>query len=437
MFSKIAGTVGTRVVGALLTLAIAVLNARLLGAANVGTIYLITLSVTLIQLFSNFIGGSAMIYMTPRAGFMKLFLTGYSWSLVITLLSTSMFGLLGILWPALEVIPKGWFPEILCLALLMSFASVNLMLILGKENVRMFNVLSLLQMILLLALLLFLAVSLGIRSAFAYYWGMLLSYFVIWILSFIPLRKFLVREELAGIGQVFYSMLRFGSYAQFANIFQLMNYRIGFWLVDFWYGRAKLGVMGLGFSISEGLWIVGRSMALVQFTRISNAMDFRYSVNLTLLLSKITVILTFLGVLVLLLLPETFFTWIFGDAFSGIGRVILFLAPGIVALSFSMILSHFFSGVNMPYHNTISSLIGLAFSVILGLILVPRFGIVGASAAASVSYSVSTIYQTVFFLKVSGARLRDLAVTRQDVNLAKDVWKNLVSGTGQESVHKD
>jgi hypothetical protein len=83
MFRKIIGTIGTRVISAVLTLLISVLNARYLGPANLGTIALLILSVTFIQLFNNFIGGGALVYMTPRAGFFKLFVSGYAWTLVI------------------------------------------------------------------------------------------------------------------------------------------------------------------------------------------------------------------------------------------------------------------------------------------------------------------------------------------------------------------
>ena len=91
MFRNIIGTIGTRVISAFLTLLISVLNARLLGTANVGTISLIVLSVTFIQLFNNFIGGGALVYMTPRAGFLKLFVLSYAWILGVTILATFFF----------------------------------------------------------------------------------------------------------------------------------------------------------------------------------------------------------------------------------------------------------------------------------------------------------------------------------------------------------
>ncbi|MCX6283401.1 MAG: polysaccharide biosynthesis C-terminal domain-containing protein [Bacteroidetes bacterium] len=425
MFRKIIGTIGTRVISAFLTLLISVLNARFLGAENVGTIFLITLSVTYIQLFNNFIGGGALVYMTPRASFFKLFVSSYAWTLGITIIGTLLFYYTGTLSRHLEVIPHGYFTQVLALAFVMSFTSANYMLLLGKEKVEAYNILTILQIIVLIICLVAAVFLFHVRTVMAYYWAILISYLISFLFSFFPLLKFLKAEPLTGLKPIFRAMFRFGTYSQFANIFQLMNYRIGYYMVDFWFGRAALGVMGLGFSISEGLWIISRSLAMVQFTRISNAMDFNYSVQLTLILSKITIVVTSAAVLCLVALPEVFFRMIFGPEFGMIRTVIACLGTGIIALSFGMILSHFFSGINKPYHNTISSAIGLVFTLGLGLLLVPKYGIIGASITASVSYIVSTIYQFIVFSRMSRLKPRDFLLTRAEIKLLLTEIRNI------------
>jgi O-antigen/teichoic acid export membrane protein len=429
MFRKIIGTIGTRVISAFLTLLISVLNARFLGMANVGTISLIILSVTFIQLFNNFIGGGALVYMTPRAGFVKLLILSYVWILGVTILATFFFEFIGTLSKQLEVIPQGYFMEVLFLALVMSFTSANYMLLLGKEKVRTFNILSLVQIIVLIACLLASVYMFHVRTVMAYYWAILISFLFSYFFSLLPLLKYFKAEPLNGLKLIFRSMMQFGTYAQFGNIFQLLNYRIGYYMVEVWFGRAALGVMSTGFQIAEGLWIISRSLALVQFTRISNAMDFNYSVRLTLTLSKISLVVTSLALLCLLALPESFYRLIYlHREFGQVRIVIACLGVGIVSLSFSMILSHFFSGINKPYHNMISSAIGLVFTVGLGLFIVPRYGILGAAVTASVSYTISTIYQLIVFVRMTHLKVRDFLLTRSEIILLinevrKFTWK--------------
>lgn len=425
MFRKIIGTLGTRLVTALVTFLITALNTRYLGAENVGTIYLITLSVTIIQLFNNFMGGSSLVYMTPRTGFTKLFIAGNAWTFFITLLSVLAMKLAGSFSAGLEFIPRGYTLEVIVLAMVMSFTSVNYMLILGKEKVSSFNLLNLLQVLILIICLLMAVFVFHVRTVMAYYWAILISYGFSWMLSFLPIASFLRDFTIQGMKPLLVSLLRYGTFVQFANIFQLMNYRVSFYMVDFWFGRTALGVMGPGFSIAEGLWIISRSLAMVQYTRISNVMDFDYSVRLTLILAKIAIALTTIAVCILVAVPEWVFCRVFGNEFGMIRTVVACLGPGIIALSFSMILSHFFSGIDKPYHNTVSSGLGLVFTLAAGFLLVPRFGIIGASLAASVSYTVSTIYQLIVFLRMTDLRMRDFIPNRRELGLLADALRNL------------
>ena len=65
----------------------------------------------------------------------------------------------------------------------------------------------------------------------------------------------------------------------------------------------------------------------------------------------------------------------------------------------------------------ISSAIGLVFTVGLGLLIVPRYGILGAAATASVSYTISTIYQLIVFIRMTNLKARDFLLTAAEIKL--------------------
>jgi len=417
MFKKILGTVGTRLINAVLALIAASLNANYLGAENVGTIYLMVFSVTIIQLFNNFVGGGALIYLAPRAGIFKLFVPAVIWTFVTTILTTFLLFFLGTTAPALGLIPEGYLGPVLFLALAISFSSVNYMLLLGKEKIKAYNMVNLLQICTLFLLLLLLLFGFHIRTAMAYYWALFGSYAMAWAVSFYLLLPLLKVEPLTGMKQLLGEIFRFGGYIQFANIFQQLNYRLSLKFVDMFAGRAAVGVLSVGLTLSEGLWMLSRSMATVQYSRLSNAMDNNYAMRLTLTFIKITWIFTLVGMLLLLLLPVSVYTTLFGAQFADLRLVIASLAIGIVTLSVSMILSSFFSAINKPFHNTISSSIGLVFTIGLGFLLIPAWGIAGAGIAASVSYSMATLYQLLVFIRLAKPPLRDFLLTRSEIYL--------------------
>jgi O-antigen/teichoic acid export membrane protein len=425
MFKKIIGTIGTRALTAVLAFITWTLNAHYLGPENVGTISLIIFSVAIIQLFTNFVAGAALIYLTPRNGIYRLFVPAYIWSFAVTLLAAFILNLTGSIFPVLEIIPAGYFWQVLCLALVMSFSSANYMLLLGLERVNAYNMISLLQIGLLFLVLLFMLFGIRLFDVMAYYRAIFISYCVAMVAGLIVLYPSFKKVPLTGMKSLVFEILRFGTYVQFANIFQTMNYRLSLKFVDFFAGRAAVGVLSLGMQLAEGMWLISRSIATVQYSRLSNEMNHDYSVRLTLTLAKITWVVTGIAMLLLLAIPKFVFVAIFTAKFGDVKLVIASLSLGIVALSVSMIFSGFFSSINKPYHNTISSAIGLIFTVGLGLLLVPKYGIVGAGIAATVSYSFLTLYQFIIFSRMTKLRLRDFMLTRTEIGLLVSELKKI------------
>ncbi|HOI88156.1 MAG TPA: polysaccharide biosynthesis C-terminal domain-containing protein, partial [Lentimicrobium sp.] len=171
---------------------------------------------------------------------------------------------------------------------------------------------------------------------------------------------------------------------------------------------------------------ISKSIALVQYSRISNAPDTEYSRRITIDFIKFTGIFTALTTSVLLLLPPAFFELVFRSGFSRTGDVVLSLAPGIVAVAVSLMFSHYFSGSGKPWHNTISSAIGLAFTVVLGFSLIPAYGLTGAGITASAAYLAGTIYQMVAFSRLTNTRLREYIPGRRDAGRIKSMALSII-----------
>jgi O-antigen/teichoic acid export membrane protein len=417
MFKKITGTIGTRLLVAVMAFTAWTLNAHYLGPEKVGTVSLIIFAVAIIQLFTNFVAGAALIYLTPRTGIYRLFIPAYIWSLLITLITAFSLEFLGTIFPLLEIIPAGYFIPVLLLALVMSFTSANYMLLLGLERVNGYNIVNLVQMTVLFLILV--VMLFGVRSyeVMAYYWAVFISYFFAMVLGLALLYRSFTKVPLTNMKSLVLEILRFGTYVQFANIFQTMNYRLSLKFVDFYIGRGAVGILSLGMQLAEGLWLISRSIATVQYSRLSNEMNYDYSVRLTLTLAKITWVVTAVAMLILLAIPKFVFEAVFTASFGDVKLVIASLSPGIVALSVSMILSGFFSSINKPFHNTIGSATGLIFTIGLGILLIPKYGIMGAGISATVSYTCVTLYQFIVFTTLTKIRLHDFLLTKTDLRL--------------------
>ncbi|MBE0647834.1 MAG: polysaccharide biosynthesis C-terminal domain-containing protein [Bacteroidales bacterium] len=419
MFKKIVGTIFTRFLAAILMLTIIVLNARFLGAEKVGVISLIILAVTIVQMVNNFVGGAALVYLVPRMPLLKLFIPSYIWGVIASLLCS-------VILYVTNSIPEGFFVDVMILSVLHSLFSVNTMILLGQERIKAINVLTVAQIVSLVAILLVFFLFTSYREVMVYVYAMYFSYIIMFVGGFLLIVNRLKRCDLTGMKQVLREILAFGSWAQTANIFQLFNYRLSYYFIEHMISKAALGVYSTGVQLAEGVWIIPRSISMVQLSRISNEKRWDYAVKVTLAFSKITVLVSAIIVGLILLLPSSFFVFVFGPEFRDVKLVIVSLAMGIIALSFSIPLSAFFSGMGKPIHSAIASGIGLIFTIFLSLWLIPIYGIVGAGIAASFAYLSATMYQLIAFVVLADVRAKDFLIRKDEIQVLiheiKGMW---------------
>jgi len=407
MIKKVLGTAGSRVLVSVLSLLLVLIYGRTLGPEGAGTIGLVVLGITIVLLMSNFVSGGALVYLTPREKTFLLFVPAYFWALFSSILVSYALDRFGLL-------PEGMIYHVLFLSLIFAWHTANLNILLGKERVAAFNVASVFQVVVLFCAFLYFIFIKEEISVMSYVYALYLSYTAAFLMSLIMILKELKYADLSEMGDVILRIFRYGSFVQFANTLQLLNYRLGYYIIESYLGKARLGVFQIGNQLSEGLWIAGKSLALVQYSRISNESDPFYAKTLSVRFLKLTVLLTVSMLAIFWILPESFYLWILTDKYEGIKNVIWSLSPGIIAISANVILSHFFSGTGRHHHNAISSGIGVVFTLTFGFILIPKIGIVGAGITASVSYMMTLLYQLIMFSRITKLTVRELFVTRAD-----------------------
>jgi len=214
---------------------------------------------------------------------------------------------------------------------------------------------------------------------------------------------------------------------QLGNILQFLNYRLSYYFIEFFLRRAAVGVYSVGVQLSESIWLIAKSIHMVQFTRISNEKDENYAAKLTLNLVKISFILTLCSLIVIMVLLHVFFSLIFKPEFQQVPVIMFTLAAGILTFSISIILSPYFSGMGKPIHNTISAAIGLVFTLVLSLVLIPKMKLPGAALAATVSYIASTLYLFIVFLKMTNLKPADFLLRKDDILVILKEVKRMIN----------
>ncbi|MEI6576121.1 MAG: polysaccharide biosynthesis C-terminal domain-containing protein [Bacteroidota bacterium] len=417
MFRKILATTGSRLIIALLSFLILFLNAHYLGASGLGDTSFIVLGITLILVVNNIVGGSGMVFLSSRVDAVHLLIPGYVWAILVALFFRLLFYFVNLV-PA----PYHW--DVIILSLLFSFSQVHLNILLGKERIKVFNILNLVQYGVQASALLILFLWLGKAGVSSFLLSLYLSYGIIFLVTFLLLIPLMKSFNKIGIDEVIRQIFKLGLVNQLAYIAQVLNYRMSYYFLNSFFGRSFTGMFHFGNQLSEGTWIVGRSVATIQYTRIANANDKVYAAHLTLQLAKFTFVVTLAMLLCMLCIPDSFFAF-FGKDFNETRLVISCLAVGILSNAVSMMFSHYFAGLGKPIYNMWASMLGLVFTSGLGFILIPRYGLVGAGVTASVSYTVMLVFQMILFFRQTGEKLRSLLIRGSDIAFFRAEVKKL------------
>lgn len=416
MIANILNTIGSRLSMAIISLSLLLIYSNFLGAEGLGTIGLIILGISIFILICNFANGGGLVYYASRYSALQLLIASNAWTVLIALLF-----ILGI-----YILPDffgqyAW--DILYLGILLSFSTSNANLLLGKERVKAYNRCFLIQSIIQIGGVVFFFFYLNDRSVDAFIRATYIAYTLNFLLSSMHLFPYLKNGEKASFSELSKDLIHYGFYLQLANLFQLFNYRLSYYLLQIYSGKAAVGIYTSGVQLSEGILLPSKSLGMVQYARISNMNDDQEAAQLTVSLMKLSFVLTLPILLILLFIPTSFFVDVLGSDFQESKLVIVAMSLGILTLSMEGILGRFFSGTGRQKVNTINTAIGLFFTIGFGLWLIPLHGAYGAAITASVSYSSMFLFIAYQLKSKTNLSLQSFLPGKKDWQLAKGLIK--------------
>ncbi len=395
MVRKILGNFGVRLISAIVNLMIAVVVSQYLGASGKGEQSLVLTMIAIVTIFDNMVGGASIVYLTNKLRIRELFVASYLWTLIVSVFSYIVLVLV-------ELVPEKFILSVVILSTVSSIVSIHSSVLLGKENLKSFNLLSfLVPLISLFALLLQFALNWN-RTAEAYVYALYAAYGITLLVSILLIMGHVKKDttfQFSNTWRTFKSLFYYGFQNQLAHVFQLLSFRISYFFLQRDCGEAEVGIYSNAVSVIESIWMISTSISLWQYAKISNSTDVNYTKTITEQLTKYGLLTAFVALTVLLFLPADFYSWLFGKEFRGLNELMWYLAPGIWVFNYALIIGHYFSGHGKYYVNAIASGIGLIVTVISAFILIPALHIQGAAISASISYFITSLVVILYFRK--------------------------------------
>lgn len=394
MIKQILHTFFTRFFTALCNLFIAVIVSNVLGAEGKGEQGLIITTISFIIVITSIVGVGGITFLFPRYRFNVLLAPSYLWLIAIIVMSFFLLQLLAIGLQSYAL-------HICLLSLLLSVSTFNAAILQAQQRIAPINYIQIVQIVLIVCMLCYCFIIEKNSSIQAYLYALYVGYGGSLLLSFIftfrhyigYVPEFSVRKNFLGFRMLF----RYGFFNQLDIIAQLLSFRLSYYVIYAYIDKSQVGIYSNGVSIIESLWMISRSILMVQHARIVNSRDNQYNARLSLIALRMSNVLMLAGIMPLLLLPSSFFTTIFGNDFGDIPSVLMALAPGVFAFNMSFIFSAYFSGTGKHYVNMVASLSGFIVTLLTVFMLIPHYGIVGAGIAASLSYISTAVIKMVYF----------------------------------------
>lgn len=384
-------TIASKSVILLLNFAVVVLTTQLWGDTGRGSVAIFVADLSMISILANVFTGSSVSYFFSKLGKSKIATWAYLWTFITAAVGATIILIAGDTKTA---------PFIFTASALMGLVAFNNSLFIGGQKISNYNIITMLQPALLIVFMLLLHLLFPNLEYFCYFLAQTLSLMTVLLVC----RSFRHKNGIfcqwdfdISAGR---EMFSFGWKTELSSFLQFLNYRLTYYLLDYYIGRGSVGVFSIGVTIAEAVWIVSRSMSMVQFSNVLKLGNSRETRRETTRIALASLLISALCIAIIIPLPEGLFEFVFGKDFGGVGRTVLLLSPGILSIAFSNVLGNFLSATRHLNILIIKSAVGVVFTIVLSVILIPKMQIDGACFVNSASYLASSLVIAAYYFSL-------------------------------------
>lgn len=384
----------TQVSGAIVGIVNGILLARLLGPAGKGDYYLLVLVPSTTMVLVQLGLPQAFMFFAARGR-----IAGMLAKAVVLTATLSLAGLLAV--AALMPLFREAFLHRLELGqILFAFLALPLALsatfttaiVMGRQAVRWYAAVNMAYPIATTALLILILGGLGpsVNGAIAVY----LIASSIQSIGFAIGSRCVSAANTTAESVSYRELFRYGLPLYPGTLTQFFSYRADAYLIAFLIAdpSAPLGYYSMAVGLAELVFFFPNAVSTLFFPHVAGSRR-EDSDRQVAMVSRVTFLVT--GAVALLLIPAAMLMiWILLPAFGPSIPPLLVLLPGVVALSVTKVVSGYVSGIGRPAVTSYVNVFAFVLNIIANLVLIPRFGIVGASAASLASYSMSSLVFT-------------------------------------------
>lgn len=396
----------------ILSFGLVIYSTNMWGSEGKGTISLVIANVAMVSFFSSILAGSSTSFFAKKFKTEELLGFAYLWSILIGILVPLLF--------TITSFQTEYLFHLMGISVFSSLLSANINLFVGTQNIKLFNIYTVLQQLLHILFILILVYFAKQTHVEIYFIAQIACCILLFISSTWHIVKVSKVSKLVFSKNVFKNMFDYGWKTQLSAFVQFLNYRLSFYFLDYFEGVAAVGIFSIGITFSEAIWTITRSMAVILYSDVVNSKSEQESISKTKESLKIAVLLMIICAFFILIIPSQLYVLIFGQEFSNTKTIMLLLLPGIMMIAITDMIGYYFSAIKQLRILNIKAFVGLFFTVLFSYFLIPKSGIVGACIATTASYCISAGILIWKFYQKTPFRLKDYTYTLAEIKTLKN-----------------
>jgi len=204
---------------------------------------------------------------------------------------------------------------------------------------------------------------------------------------------------------------KYGNIIFLAAFFHYLNYRVDQFMINHMLGKAELGIYSIGVQLAELALLIPASVAAPLLGNLLNKSleNHREIKKTTALTVKFTLYVTAavaaIGVLMSPLVPL-----LYGQDFSRSGLILAVLLAGIIFASIGKVAPSYYVSIGKPKVPLILAFCVFSVNLLANLLLIPKYGILGAAIASTISYTFFGILYIFILKQKESIGLKELLV---------------------------
>lgn len=267
--------------------------------------------------------------------------------------------------------------------------------LLGTKKIVLYNILNAFESCVLLIFVLTLLVTENVTLL-----NVVLAYVLMTFINF-TLHLILVRKEVVEAWKkrefefkIIKATVKNGLAYFFTGMGGFWSQRLNIFLIELTSSVATVGLYTVALAFPNLIANIPNQIGVLLYPYVSGEKDEAFNYKFTALIVKLSLLLTIIIAIPLLIFGSEILLFVYGGEFSGLQNALSILIFAMLLEGTGALVFNHFAGLGKPIYGTYQFIISISFSLLFGLILIPKYGLEGAAiskliaAFGSVSFIV-------------------------------------------------